>query len=160
MLALSAFVLAGCAAGPRFDPGQVDAGLTPAMATHEDQVLAGTRVLWGGVIVHAHNREDVTEFEVLGYPLGRSQGPDTSRPAQGRFLAQVPGYLETVDYEPGRRLTVTGRLKDAVSGKVGDSPYVYPRVEVDDLHLWPRDPPYPASGAPRFNIGIGVIFRN
>ncbi|MCG5500753.1 Slp family lipoprotein [Ectothiorhodospira lacustris] len=150
----------GCATGPRFDTGRVDAALTPAGAVRDAQALAGTRVLWGGVIVHARNLADVTEIEVLGYPLGRSQGPDTTRAPQGRFLAHVPGYLETVDFEPGRRLTVSGGLDGTVSGKVGAAPYLYPRVEVDEFHLWPRDHAVPASGSPRFNIGIGVIFRN
>mgnify|MGYP001039792037 CR=1 FL=1 len=152
--------LAGCATGPRFDAGGVDADLTPVAAVRDAGVPAGTRVLWGGVIVHARNLADVTEFEVLGYPLDRGQGPATTRMPQGRFLAHVPGYLETVDFEPGRRLTVTGRIEGTVSGKVGESPYLYPLVAVEEFHLWPREQVTPAPAGPRFNIGIGVIFRN
>lgn len=147
--------LAACAGGPRFETADVNRALTPANAAAEGR--AGERVLWGGVIISSHNYEDRSEVEVLGYPLSAGQRPETSGTAQGRFLVVHTGYLETVDYAPGRLLTVLGVLGEPRSGQVGERPYTYPVLRAQDLYLWPLAS---GEGGSRLHFGIGIgIYR-
>ena len=158
ILSLSLALLYGCATGPRYETEGVAVDLVPAEVVASPGVYRDARVIWGGMIVATRNLPDYTEMEVLGYPLGGTQRPDMSRTAQGRFLVRQPGYLEEVDYRQGRRVTVTGRLGENVEGQVGEAPYVYPVVQADDIHLWPRDRHADRDSRTRFHIGVGVIF--
>lgn len=158
LLALA--LLAGCATGPRYETAGVATELSPAEVSASAQAFQGSQVIWGGMIVATRNLADYTEIEVLGYPLESNQRPATTRSPQGRFLVRAPGYLEQVDYAPGRRITVTGTLGENVQGQVGEAPYTYPLVQARDTHLWPLDPPRSDAGpSTRFSIGVGVIFR-
>lgn len=151
-------LLAGCATGPRYETAGVATDLVPAEVAASPEVYRDSRVIWGGMIVATRNLAEYTELEVLGYPLESSQRPATSRSPHGRFLVRKSGYLEQVDYSPGRRVTVTGTLGENVDGRVGEAPYVYPVVQASDIHLWPEDTGVESSGRTRFNIGVGVIF--
>lgn len=153
-----AALLIGCATGPRYETESVAMDLVPSEVAASPGVYGDARVIWGGMIVAIRNLADHTEVEVLGYPIGSSQRPDMSRTPQGRFLVRQPGYLEEVDYRQGRQVTVTGRLGENVEGQVGEAPYVYPVVQADDIHLWPRETRADPAGRTRFNIGVGVIF--
>ncbi len=148
---------AGCASGPQFKTEGVATGLTPREAPGRGADIVGTRVLWGGVIVSGTNLENATRLEVLGYPLDDSQEPETDRSPVGRFLVIEQGYLETADYAPGRRVTVVGPITAMREGKIGESPYTYPVVDPDRMHLWPRETTRRAT-EPRIHFGVGVIF--
>jgi outer membrane lipoprotein len=155
---LSLALVVGCATGPRYETEGVAVDLVPSEVAASPGVHRDARVIWGGMIVATRNLADYTEMEVLGYPLGSAQRPETGRNPQGRFLVRKPGYLEEVDYSQGRRITVTGRLGENVDGQVGEAPYVYPVVQATDIHLWPRETYADPGGRTRFNIGVGVIF--
>lgn len=148
--------LYACAAGPRFDSSGIDPGLTPTRASQQMESLRGQRVLWGGVVIATSNLADATQIEVLGYPLESNQRPDIGASPQGRFLIHREGYLEPTDYAQGRVVTVVGRLREVRPGRIGETDYLYPVVEADQIHLWPRDSGRPAT---RFNFGVGVIFN-
>ncbi len=150
------FGLAACAGGPRYDTSHIDTGLSAAKVAAAPAMHSGTPVVWGGVIVATRNLPDYTEMEILSYPLGSAQRPDTRRGEQGRFLVRTPRYLEGVDYAPGRSVTVSGKVARAVAGKVGEAPYTFPVIQTDDIYLWPREGNAP--GSPQFQFGIGVIF--
>ncbi|HKJ89162.1 MAG TPA: Slp family lipoprotein, partial [Gammaproteobacteria bacterium] len=75
---------------------------------------------------------------------------------QGRFLAVNEGYLETADYAPGRRVTLTGPVTGLKKGLIGKATYTYPVVKVDDIQLWRKEQRYRPE--PGFHFGIGVIF--
>lgn len=145
----------GCATQPRFETAGVSVGLTPQVAGRDD-TKQGAEVLWGGVIVNSSNLADVTQLEVLAYPLDDRQRPNPDRRPIGRFLAVAPGYLETADYAQGRLITVRGRLRDTAVGKIGDASYNYPVVDILDSQLWKRDE-YAQPVRPRVNFGIGVM---
>src|ERR671926_144044 len=108
--AAAALTLAACASGPGISTEGVNETVTPRQAVVEIEHLRGEEVLWGGMIVSSTNLENSTRLEVLAYPLDSSQRPDTSANPTGRFLALKQGYLETVDYSPGKRVTVKGTL--------------------------------------------------
>lgn len=151
-------LLAGCAATPKFDTAGVDRELTPSAAAREQARSVGARVQWGGVIVATRNLRARTQLEVLAYPLERSGEPDTSAAPQGRFLLLEDGYLEPVDYAPGRAVTAVGRIGGIERGQVGEAEYRYPVVDAGQLHLWPKQTPYPQRN-PNVHFGIGVILR-
>ncbi|MFA9462021.1 Slp family lipoprotein [Thiohalorhabdus methylotrophus] len=156
-LLLVLWVLAlGACATPRFPTEQIALDVTPGQAKADMSRLEGTRVLWGGTIVNATNKEDSTRLEILAYPLDGDQRPDLEEPPQGRFLALEEGYLETASYAPGREVTVSGRLTGLREGMIGEAAYSYPVVEVVDIQLWKED----RGSAPgsNFRFGIGVIF--
>ena len=156
---LLASVLTACSAGPRLDTTGVDPHITTAQAASNPTALMGRRILWAGIIVHGENRRDSSLLEVLAYPLRYNNRPDTGAKPLGRFLIEQHGYLETVDYAPGRALTVVGTLSGLRPGKVGDAAYHYPVVTAPQLRLWPADSRN-GSSDPQFHIGVGVIFHN
>ena len=158
LTALSLLLVAACASKPPLDTSGADLTVTPDEAVADMDRLEGSRVLWGGVIVAAHNREDRTQLEILGYPLNDRQRPVTDESPQRRFLAVKEGYLETADYAQGRQVTVTGPLAGTRSGRVGEADYTYPLIRIEDSHLWPKGEQ--PSREPRFHFGIGVLFGN
>lgn len=158
LAALTLFLVAACASKPPFDTSETELTVTPDEAVADMDRLEGTRVLWGGVIVAAHNREETTQLEILGYPLNSRQRPTTDESPLRRFLAIKDGYLETADYAQGRQVTVTGPLAGTRSGRVGEADYTYPVVSIEDSHLWPKGEQ--RSQEPRFHFGIGVLFGN
>ncbi|MEF8980326.1 Slp family lipoprotein [Thiohalorhabdus sp.] len=158
MAVIPLLLVAACASQPRFDTNDTMLSVTPEDAVADMDRLKGIRVLWGGVIVAAHNREKTTRLEILGYPLNGRQHPVTTESPQRRFLAVKEGYLETADYAQGRRVTVAGTLTGTQSGRVGEATYTYPVVRIEDSHLWPKAES--RRQEPRFHFGIGVLFGN
>jgi outer membrane lipoprotein len=67
----------------------------------------------------------------------------------------VPGYVEAVNWPQGRYVTMIGNITGDRRGAVRDAEYVYPEVDADQMHLWPRD--FRAPG-PRISVGVGVGF--
>lgn len=157
---LLAGLLAGCASGPRYDLDQARTDLTPEAVGKAGQAFVGEPVVWGGRIIETRPGEDVTEVELLGYPLGRHQVPSHQRASQGRFLIRTTGFLEPGDWQTGRLVTVRGNLERSEEGEVGEAIYRYPVVRADDLYLWPEETAarQRPRGSPRVNIGIGVIY--
>lgn len=153
--ALTLLTLAACAGGPRFDTARYDAKARPADVAENPEPYADAALLWGGVIVTSTNTQNGTQIEVLAYPLDASQRPDPDRSPDGRFLVLDPRYLETLDYAPGRLLTVAGTLTGTRTGQIGDASYVYPVIVPDQLRLWPKDSQ--RSGT-QFHIGVGAVF--
>lgn len=152
-LLLTAVLLNACSS-TRFDTTDVVTSLTPQQAVSEGTMQRDKLVLWGGMIINSTNLEDQTRIEVLAYPLDSDHYPQTDQAPYGRFLLLHDGYLETVDYAPGRRVTVVGRFDGTRSGKVDQSEYTYPVVQAQQLHLWPKG----EKGNTRLHFGIGVMF--
>lgn len=151
VLAVVACALAACASPP-IETDVVADERSPASVAAEPDAASG-EVLWGGVIVDTRNNDADTELEILAYPLDRRQRPMTGRPPEGRFIAVADGYLESVDYAPGRLVTVLGSLEGVVEGQIGEARRVYPNVRSRSLHLW--RPGAPDDAGPRFSLGIG-----
>lgn len=155
--ALLPLLLAACASTPRFETEGVRTDITPQAAVRTSAGELGQEVLWGGVIVESRNLRDATQFEILSYPLGEDQRPDTNKQPRGRFLAVQPGYAETADFAPGRLITVRGQLQEQVRGRIGEADYTYPVVAIEDLELWRPQTVAEPRLRPRFNFGIGVM---
>ena len=156
---LGGLLLSACATPPVMDAAGPDPALTPLIVTARIDPALGRRVLWGGGIVSSVNRETSTEIEVLAYPLRASQRPDDRAAPLGRFLAVWPGYLETVDYTQGRRVTVRGRIVAVRQGRVGQAAYLYPVVEAEQIYLWPQEVEPDWRSLP-VQLGIGIWISN
>ncbi len=151
---LAVLLLAGCASGPRYPTEGVELALTPRQAASEIDTVRGKTILWGGIIISSTNLKDQSRLEILAYPLDSNQYPQTDSSPLGRFLLFKDGYLETVDYAPGRLISVRGPLTATEQGKVGDTRYTYPVVKTRDIYLWSRA----GRSDPRVHFGIGVVF--
>ncbi len=144
-------LLAGCAGTPAFDSAQVALDLSPQKALALPDESIGKRVIWGGTIVSIHNLRDVTEIEVLTYPLDRSFKPRLDQPAMARILIEQPGFLEPATYARGRKISVLGTLKKITRGRIGDADYRYPVVAADQIRLWRN-----RESRTRFSFGLGI----
>lgn len=150
-------LLTACAATPPLDTRGVDARTTTRQAVATPDALRGRKILWAGVIVQGSNQADSTQLEVLAYPLRSNNRPAIDAAPLGRFLIVQQGYLETVDYAPGRALTVIGALDGLRHGKIGAADYDYPVVRAQQLRLWPVT--NKTDTEPKFHIGVGVLFH-
>ena len=111
LLALA--LLAGCTTTPPVRTEVAAAARTdlPPYRAAEIDPQPAEEVLWGGMIIDVHNRAEQSEIEVLAYPLDRRQRPMLKAPTEGRFIALLPGYVESYDYPQGRFVTLRGHLR-------------------------------------------------
>ena len=158
ILAGLALVLAGCASSkPSLDSKDARRDVSPETVSQNLETVVDDRVMWAGVIVDATNLQSHTQLEVLSYPLNRQSRPDLSAKPTGRFLVRHDGYLETLDYAPGRSVTVVGRVGRLATQKIGDAEYAFPVLMDEQLRLWRETD---QQSEPRVNFGFGFIFRN
>ncbi len=153
-LAATLSALAGCASPPVFKDAP-PAAPAPAEVALAPERYHGTQVVWAGKILGTRNLADTTEVQVIAYPADASQRPDQSAPTQGRFIVVLPGYVEPLDFPPGRFLTVRGHLQGTRVGSVDAHDYVYPLLQQGELHLWPVNFPN-ERGHVSFGLGVGV----
>ncbi len=146
-------LLAGCASTPDFDTSAVVKSLTPQSVIAEPADSRGKTALWGGTILDTRNLKDSTRIEVLAYPLDSSQRPILSNKPLGRFIIRQQGYLEPATFNQGRLVSVIGSVGESQGGNVGDSPYTYPVLNAQQLHLWS---PESGQSRTRFSFGIGI----
>jgi len=146
-------LLMSCASTPDFDTTQVNQTLTPQSVIAEPDLSHGKIALWGGTILDTKNLEDSTQIEILAYPLSTSHKPLQENKPLGRFIIQYKGYLEAATYAQGRLITVLGGIGDNQSGKVGESTYIYPVINAQQLHLWSL---HDDKNRTSFHLGIGI----
>jgi outer membrane lipoprotein len=115
-------------------------------------------VIWGGKILDVRNLADTTQVQVVAYPLDRAQRPDTRAPSLGRFVVVLPGYVESMDYPPGRWLSVRGHIVGSEVHRIDEHDVAHPLVRSDEVHLWPMSFPY-ERGHFTFGFGVGVGVR-
>ncbi len=112
--------------------------LSLAAALDDTQESAGKMVIWAGEIISTRNEEKGTVIEIIQKPADSNQRPRESDQSQGRFLALNKGYLDSVIYEKGRKVTVAGRIKEKQTLPLDGIQYTYPVIMVEEIYLWPR----------------------
>lgn len=157
LLTLFSLLLGACSSTPVLQTEGSNRELTPQQVLEGGPSLVGSRVVWGGVIVNTTNLKEQSRLEVLAYPLDSKLRPQSGTTAGTRFLAYYPGYLESVDYAPGRQVSMVGTTRESEEGRLGEHSYRYPVLEVEQLHLWPVSLP---QSEPKVRFGIGVMFHN
>lgn len=144
-------MLAACATSPFSESGLI-APFGPADALRGDVAL-GQRVLWGGRIVGVANTSEYTELEMLALPLDRADRPRESAEGGVRFVVRYRGFLEPVNYAPGRSVTAMGRFDGVEARSVGEFEVDQPVLDARQLELWPARDERPRTS---FGIGVGV----
>lgn len=131
----AAALATGCATAPKPLRGEFDP-ISPADAGGARQ--SGSQVRWGGEIIGIETGPDRSCFELLGKPLTDSARPQRADETAGRFIACRPGFYDPALFAEGREVTVTGRIEDYETRRIGQYDYTYPRVAADVIYLWPE----------------------
>lgn len=152
-IVFTALLLTGCASSSCRAPIG-DASMTPAAVSASGRHV-GAPAQWGGTLVDTHHLKDSTELKVVAYPLDGCGRPRTGSGQTGRFIIVYPGFLETTDYQAGRRVSATGRITGIREGRLGDADYSFPLLESHKVHLWPDRRDDAGYSRPWVNIGIG-----
>lgn len=152
---LLASLTGACAHQSKLDDTGINKSVTPASAASDIATARGQKVRWGGVIITSTNLKDNTQLEVLAYPLDDKGRPRRDESPLGRFFAVGHGYLETLDYAPGRMVTLTGQVQDVRENKVGEASYKYPVLAIDQARLWSADGRRGSNVM--FGIGVGIV---
>jgi outer membrane lipoprotein len=116
---------------------------------HADRYIS-QKVRWGGVIVNTENKDNTSQLMIVAFPLDDDGEPRVSDQSSGRFIAVADEFLEPLVYSSDRMITVVGTLIRTETLDIGEFPYEYPVVKVENSYLWPvkevpdyRDyPPY------------------
>ncbi len=95
----------------------------------------GEQFTWGGKILSVNPLEDSTELTILSYPLNKQHYPKLRGASTGRFITIHHGYLEPLDYAPGRLITVNGALVELREGSVAEASYQFPVLTSEELKL-------------------------
>jgi len=108
------------------------------IAEAQNGVGIGERVRWGGTISTVVVRQDETCMQIVARPLDERARPRLVDRSDGRFWACSQGFLDPEIYARGRSVTVVGRLTEVREERIGERPYRFPVVRVEQLVLWPR----------------------
>lgn len=95
-------------------------------------------VRWGGIIQSIDNKKLGTELEIIVRKLDNIARPLLEDSSPGRFIAIFEGFLEPAIYEPGREITIVGRISGQSIRLIGEYNYTYPIVNIDSHHLWEK----------------------
>ena len=106
------------------------------------QQYVGTKVRWGGVIAKVDNEKSRTLVEIVSRPLNGDGRPKQTNTTEGRFIAVFNHFLDPSIYAKDRELTVVGTLTGEETRTIGQYPYRYPMVAVQESYLWEPRPAY------------------
>jgi len=121
---------------------ELDPSITFAQLLKSPETSIGKKVMLGGVIVRTSNFENESEVEVVQKELDSSDYPEASDYSGGRFIFIYKGFLEPEIYAKKRKVTGAGTIIGTKQSKVGDKPYTFPVIEVQELKLWEKIDPY------------------
>ena len=147
-------LLAGCSSSPIAPTAGEVSPFGPAHVL-SGAAGAGEQVIWGGRITAIRNLAEVTEISIVSYPLDRGDRPRLSAEPGVRFLVRQPGFLEPVQYAPGRYISVLGTVAGIDRVLVDEHLLDQPVLEAEQLHLWPADISQWQSQT-RFSFGVGI----
>lgn len=134
-------LLAGCAArAPEAIREPPPEDLSLADVSRNVNAHIGKRVRWGGTITAVENRPEDTRIDIVARPLDGSGRPRPGDASLGRFIAQIPGFIDPTIHRPGREITVAGAVAGAVTQPIGQYPYTYIVVDAETTRLWELQP--------------------
>ena len=113
----------------------IDETLTFDRMLETPEVFIGKRVMFGGAIVETRVLSEGTEIEVIQKKIDFTGYPEAGDESGGRFIFFQKGFLEPEIYSKGRGVTGIGRLTRTQMGKVGERPYEFPVIEVEEIKL-------------------------
>lgn len=136
LLLTAAATLTACATPPKPLRGDFTPVAPGQIASAQ---RAGDVVRWGGRIVAVEPSPEQTCFEILGRDLSGSARPvrDADH-SQGRFIACRAGFYDPAIFTTERDVTITGRIVDFQTRRIGEYDYRYPQVAAEVIYLWPQ----------------------
>jgi len=96
----------------------------------------GLPLRWGGTITRVQNKQDLTILEIVSRPLLRSGRPRHNDKTDGRFLAEISGFIDPEIIGPGRDVSLVGTVVRVEKGQVGEADYQYPVMSVFNYRFW------------------------
>ncbi len=142
LLLMTLVLIAGCVSQTiQPDVGAIPK-LTLAQALQDPEAAIGKQVQWGGSIVNVENLEGATRIQIVSRPLAaNNKRPRHIDQSEGRFIAEVEGFLDPEVYAKGREITVSGTIKSVEGGKIGQYPYRFIIVAASGHTLWKQQKP-------------------
>lgn len=116
----------------------------------EGEAHEGTRVILGGYILETANDPHASLLTILQAPLDSQNKPKVRDLSEGRFLVRTKTFLDPEIYSKDRKVTVGGKVSQALSKPLGNRMYRYPVIEAEELHLWPKETRHPRPYYPSY----------
>ena len=113
----------------------IDETLTFDRLLETPEEFIGRRVMLGGAIVETRVFPEGTEIEVVQKKIDFTGYPEAGDESGGRFIFFKKGFLEPEIYSKGRGVTGVGKLTKTRMGKVGERPYEFLVIEVEEIKL-------------------------
>ncbi|MDH5425895.1 MAG: Slp family lipoprotein [Gammaproteobacteria bacterium] len=114
---------------------------TIAMVRAAPDTYLSQPVRWGGVILGTENKQSSSRLIIIAYPLSSNGRPLLNKASNGRFIASFDSFLEPHVYKRDSVITLTGKLIKTETINIGEFPYNYPVIEVQQHFLWPLEEP-------------------
>jgi outer membrane lipoprotein len=116
--------------------------LTFPMVLHDPAAFRGSMVLWGGEIIETVNLQHGSEIILLETPLDYQEMPESAIHSEGRFIARTQEFLDPAVYKKGKKVTLAGEVAGGEKRPLGKTEYIYPVVEIKEIHLWKEERKY------------------
>lgn len=130
-------------------PGEV--AIATVQEVQQGSMESGIPLRWGGTITHVRNKKDITVLEIVSRPLLRSGRPRHNDQTDGRFMAEISGFLDPEIVRAGRDISVIGTITRLENGQVGEAEYQYPVMSVFNYRFWKKASEIDAnSGYPHY----------
>lgn len=145
-VALTGMLLSGCAHYISEDSLRLVNQAVPFSALKENPgKYIDSYLLVGGKIAKVTNNKEGGEIEVVQIPLDSNGRPlGDFRNSEGRFLAQIGGFVDPAIYEEGLIVSMVGQVKREKVQPLDAASYTYPLLAIRELHLWQPSELYPA----------------
>ncbi|HEU4683890.1 MAG TPA: Slp family lipoprotein [Nitrospira sp.] len=134
--------VAACSSGPAVVPREMKPEIDNSVSFPEllqsPSSYKGRTLVLAGEILSAKRLKDGTQLEILQLPIADDEDPPTWRrtESQGRFLAFDRGARDPASYQPGSKVTLVAEVTGETLGRLDDSDYRYPTVDIKHLYVW------------------------
>ena len=95
----------------------------------------GKLVLLGGTVAAVTRTREGTRLEIVEYSLDSRELPDTVNPSRGRFLAYLPGSLDSDRYKPNALITLIGEVTGMNVQPLAEEENIYPVIAVREIQV-------------------------
>jgi outer membrane lipoprotein len=137
-------IVSGCASSPISQTYRHEAqgNFTIGQVRQNPYNYIGVTVIWGGQIIATNNTAEGTEVVVLAMPLDSDDYPVLGAGSEGRFIAQIPGFLDPEIYQRGKLITLAGQITGTAVRPLGQVQYAYPVIGAKQYYLWTEERNY------------------
>ncbi len=115
---------------------KVDPELTAERLIHTPENFVGQKVMLGGLIVETRNFDGYSVIEAVQVDLDCFGYLKGEKDTHGRVIFRQSEYVESMIFKQGREVTVGGTVRGVQQGKVGESPYTFLVIDVEEIQLW------------------------